>query len=250
MFFTSPRKWTRFLWLLLLLALPACSSSKVEPAPLIVEVTRLVPETVVVTQIVEHLITTTPEPAAPELSEATPTPLVSADSLPADELSVWCMPSGYRAVSAESSQPPAGARQGRFIGGALEIRNTPVSSCTFIYSFDQPVPPGLTLAVYEWGRPKPWLTAELKPAADNPNLGIVSLIHSFIIDPPAWEISYQFKVLGADGSEKRADTVNIYRWDPGLCWDGVKPDLNTLKCREQQDQHPWDYAYTPPPKDE
>jgi hypothetical protein len=78
-------------------------------------------------------------------------------------------------------------------------------------------------------------------------MAFVTLNHAYIINPPGWDFGFNFVLNGPDGSQIRTDRVNIHRWDPGLCWDGVKPYWPSLLCREQQDSHPWDYGYTPPP---
>ncbi len=249
--------------LILLLVVSACSPAAPTAAPVVekFEVTVLVPETVVVTQVVEVIITaTTQPPTATPIPTETPAPQVTADAVvavpaPASQvntegLSAWCFPEGVlypeKYIDANGTKHEAGEQYG-FVSGALEITNIPKTSCTFIYKFDQPVAAGTGLNVHDAGQAKTFLTSALTPAAADPSMAFVTLTHAYIVNPPGWDFAFDFVVNGPDGSQIRTDRVNIHRWDPGVCWDGVKPYWPSLLCREQQDSHPWDYGYTPPP---
>lgn len=243
-------------FILLIALLSACT-----PAPVVenIEVTRLVPQTVVVTQIMEIILTATSlPPTETPLPTSSPTPETVTNTTQTIEpgqvnpvgLSAWCFPEGIlfpeKYIDANATMHEAGEPYG-FINSALEITNIPKTSCTFIYQFDQPLAAGTSLNIHDIGQKKAWLTSPLTPSANDPSKAFATLTHAYIVNPPGWDYYFDFVVNGADGSLIRTDRVNIHRWDPGVCWDGVKPYWPSLRCREQQDSHPWDYGYTPPP---
>ncbi len=242
--------------IILISVLSACT-----PAPVVenIEVTRLVPQTVVVTQIMEIVLTATSlPPTETPLPTSSPSPeivfntteTVQICQINPEGLNAWCFREGVlfpeKYIDANATMPEYADAYG-FVSGALEIINIPKSSCTFIYNLDQPLAAGTTMNIHDIGQKKPWLTSQLIQSAADPNTAFVTTTHAFIVNPPGWDFSYDFVLNGPDGSLIRTDRVNIHRWDPGVCWDGVKPYWPSLLCREKQDSHPWDYGYTPPP---
>jgi len=202
-------------------------------------------------------ITQTAEPAATATAVPTETPTTAPTFGPAEDgLSAWCLPDGAAVSQAsDPANPPANARFGEFVAGALEIRNLPSSACVVIYNFNQPAPEGLVLEIYEIGQPAPFWTENLPPVVSSPNTAAALLRHSYVIEPPVWEISFEFAVRDGQGAELRRDQVNLHRWTPALCWNGRRPNPITLTCPLPQDLHPWDAGYgTPiptfPPEDE
>ena len=220
--------------ILVLLIISACSSIPT-PAPVVenIEVTRLVPQTVVVTQIMEIILTATSlPPTETPLPTNSPTPepvtnttgTVEPGQVNPEGLSAWCFPEGVlfpeKYIDANATKHEAGVEYG-FINGALEITNIPKTSCTFIYQLDQPVAAGTSLNIHDIGQKQPWLTSPLTTSAADPSKAFVTLTHAYIINPPGWDFSFDFVINGSDGSLIRTDRVNIHRWDPGVCWDGV-----------------------------
>jgi hypothetical protein len=159
-------------------------------------------------------------------------------------ISGWCLPAEVL-VSAASDplKPPERAEIGKIENGALEIRNMPFSVCVFMYAFEQPAPEGLMLEIYDLNQKTPWWKVDLKPVEGKPNIVYTRLLHSYIIDPPLWNVGYEFAVRDASGAEIQRDVVNLHRWQTGLCWQGTYPDPITLYCPLQQDLHPWDPGY-------
>jgi hypothetical protein len=164
-----------------------------------------------------------------------------------DSLSAWCIQEGVAlSYISDPLKPLDNVRTGTIVNGALEVRNLPAGACVFIYSFNQPAPQGLKLQVFDSLNKEPWLTADLTPVQGQPQSAAVTLTHSYIVAPPAWEIHYQFALIDANGTELRRDPVNLHRWEPAICWNGQKPNVFTLRCPLQQDLHPWDPSYRTP----
>jgi hypothetical protein len=159
-------------------------------------------------------------------------------------ISGWCLPENVL-ISAGSDplNPPAVAQIGKIIDSALEIRNMPFSLCNFMYLYNQPAPTGLKLEIYDINQKKPWWTTELMPVNGNPNMVYAPLRHTYIVNPPLWNIGYEFVVRDTTGNELNHNRVNLHRWATGLCWQGTLPDPVTLYCPLQQDLHPWDPGY-------
>lgn len=220
-----------------------------------------------ITLIVSACAAPTAESAAAPTVAASPFPSATASPLPPTEtltptatpaptqtpsptsvtpsLSAWCLPQESLAPTGSMEQPwvmPAGARPATAAEGGLQLI-VPDRFCTFVYTFGQPLPAGARLDIYD-NNASPWLQAELKPVPDTPNNAYVILDHSYIVDPPYWQIAYRFVVRAPNGQEPRSDTLIFDKgWRPELCWNGALPNPVTLKCIKQQDLHPWDIGY-------
>ncbi len=198
------------------------------------------------TPIATATLVATTTPVAPSTSAAAETPTPPA-AVPAEGLSAWCLPENTAlSYASDPANPPAFAKIGKYVKEALEVPNLPSSGCVFIYTFNQPAAEGLKLEVYEANQKTPWLTADLKPVEGQPNSVSALLRHTYIVAPPVWNISYTFALRGASGQELRRDKVNLHRWVPKLCWNGQRPNVNTLRCPLPQDLHPWDPSYGTP----
>ena len=190
----------------------------------------------------------TEEPTAvPPTATSTPTTAPTLGPAADNSLSGWCLPEGVSVDYIESPLTPyPDSRIGTAANGAFEVRNLPAAACTFVYTFNQPAPQGLTLAVYSGDSSEPWMTAPLEALEGQPESVSATLTHTYITAFPFWQTAYRFAVLDSAGAEVRSDPVNLYRWQPELCWNGQLPDLNTLRCPLQQDLHPWDAGYGTP----
>ncbi len=183
--------------------------------------------------------TNTPEPTA----TAMPTLGVVAE----DGLSAWCLLPGMLATQyKDPSAPPQNAVFGTVTEEGFDVSNLPYTACTFIYQFNQAAAPGMKLQIFEVEQTKPWLTADLLPVETDPNSAAAQVSHIYIVQPPLWDVSYDFAVVNADGTEIRRDRVNLHRWKPELCWNGQLPPMDTLRCPLMQDLHPWDPSYRTP----
>jgi len=171
----------------------------------------------------------TPEPAA---VAAEPTPAAAA--APAEALAdfaVWCMPA-KKGIKNPGSQPetmPQGAWVGTVVNKVMRVQ-VPASFCTFVYTFDQPLPAGASLQFFNNKQQKPWLTTPLIPSSTNPNVGYYVITNPGFVVPPVWEITYRLAVT--DGtSELRSNTVTLFKSLPAPCWDGALPDPVTMECK-------------------
>jgi hypothetical protein len=209
--------------------------------------------------------TATSAPTNTEVPTATPTPLPTSTPEPTatpqlalaqDGFSGWCLPENVL-VSAASDpmNPPPAAEKSKIVDNALEIRNMPFSVCIFMYKFNQTAPAGLKLEIYDLNQKIPWWKTDLNPVDGQTGTVYTRLRHTYIVNPPLWNVSYVFVVRDANGTELQRSQVNMHRWATGLCWQGTYPDPITLYCPLQQDLHPWDPGYgkklptvTPKPK--
>lgn len=192
---------------------------------------------------------TATQPSPPTATAIPPTQTPEPTETPAlaivgEGLSGWCLPENTLLSAAENPLAPAEtAELSAMVNGALEIRNMPWSACVFTYTFNQAAPDGLKLEVYEVGAQAPWLTSDLKPVGDKPEMVSTVLTHTYITAPPFWQISYEFALKDGNGQEIARTPVNLYRWQPPLCFNGQPPNVHTLRCPLWQDLHPWDPGY-------
>lgn len=237
--------------LLLAVLLASCAA----PAPQTIEVTRVVQQTVLVTQVVEveKIITATPAPtepaptAMPAVTETAPatTPLASAEG--DQSFTAWCMPIGKANPDsvAQTGEMPADARPLVFNNGKPEL-TIQVQSCTFVYTFDQPVAPGSVLVIHD-SQDQPFIKVELTPTAGDPKKAFAVITHPSIIDPQAWTIDFRVEAADPQGATLRSDVIAFKRgWTPSLCFGGVFPNAATGRCPELGEAHPWDpwYGYS------
>jgi hypothetical protein len=184
--------------------------------------------------------TATPAPTATQAPTATPSATPVTPSF-----SAWCLPKEVLVPAGSMEQPwlmPEGALAATEVDGNLQL-TVPDRFCTVVYTFSQPLPTGAMLKIYD-NNAVSWLEAELKPVEGDPNSAYAVLDHSYIVDPPYWQISYRFAVQSPDGQELRSDTLVFDKgWRPDLCWNGALPNPVTLRCIKQEDLHPWDIGY-------
>ena len=267
------------------LALASCSAE--QPTPVMIEVTKQVLQTVVVTQLVEVqvVVTATPQPATATplpsptfplmltpLSEAgqpTSYPLIltplSENGLPpiasgnakdvvADlppEVSYWCLPqTGVPAPAEYSPIPPQNAVKAQLINSLIDYRGSFIQ-CTFVYDFKSPVPTGAKLEISDKSNSVPFLSSTLTPDPANPNKAYTLISHSMLTAPPAWETLYQFNISSASSSSVWTSGVHYDRgWRATICWTGLLPNPTTLHCPLQQDPHSGDPGYIHVPTEE
>jgi hypothetical protein len=243
--------------LLLIIMLSGILVSSCSPAtPQAIEVTRLVPQTVVVTQLSEALVTATPQPATPTEDPTATQPVVAAATetatpAPAAQeptLNAWCMPaevmttltSGVAQISMPANALPATSTNG------LTTLLYPASSCSFVFNLSTPLADGTTLEFYDNGsKTTPWLKAKVNQMPDNPNTGVALVKHTYVVNPPMWSITYHLILRSPDGAALWSQDVKFkYRWQPTPCWDGSIGDFTDLSswdgCHYKPDAHPWD----------
>jgi hypothetical protein len=155
--------------------------------------------------------------------------------------SAWCLPNSVY-ISDASYTVAEGGLPARNIEGGIELDGI-VQSCTFVYTFNQPMPAGMQVALYDT-RTEPWFLYPLTQAADNPNVGYFTTDHEYIVNLPYWEVEYRFDLQDMNGQVVKSDVVRILRpQNVGYCYGGVLPDPVTLKCPPLPEAHPWDPWY-------
>lgn len=192
--------------------------------------------------------TSTPEPTAVPSATATPEPTLTpvptfTPTLGVEEsgFSAWCVPNSLN-VSAQGYAKPEGAQVSRQKDGFTEVDGI-VRYCAFVYTFNQPIPDGMQVALYDT-RTEPWFIYPLTRAADNPAIGYFFTNHEYIVNLPYWEVDYRFEVQDAAGAVLRSDEIHILRpQNVGYCFGGYLPDPVTLKCEFLGEAHPWDPWY-------
>lgn len=211
------------------------------------EVTRLVERTVLVTQIVERLITPTAglvlatptaiQPLPTAAATETPAPLALEPGVSPQGVNAWCQPRPGDpdsivipiTGSTGAVKPPENALHAAWVEDVLTV-TTQVQSCTFSVAFSPAFPAGARLQVQDMS-PVPFVDVELAPLEGDPLTGSVTLDHPYVVDPPYWQVIYTVSVLGPDGALLWQQPVNFKRaWQPQPCPDGGYPDPQTMSC--------------------
>lgn len=244
--------------LLVIIALvlpPILSGGSTGSAASVAEVTRLVEQTVEVTRIVEIVVTATPLPPTPTPENtATPTASPTPDVLVVlpDGFTPWCMPNEttYSPEDlARTGEMPQNARAGEIGDSGLMELIIQVQSCTLMFNFNQPVPEGTVVKIYDLN-PSPFLTIPMTVVSENPTKAFVTVVNPYIIDPPYWSIEYRIEVVDPTGQILWLQPVVFRRSGViGYCWDGSLPDPVTYQCHNPGEAHPWDpwYGWEYPP---
>ena len=252
---------------LLLLSVTACAPAAPQPA----EATDTIPveETTAPTQVVEVEevatptevpSTATPEPTEEPTEEPTlePSPVsTETEALPVDQpvsdesseslpegFNAWCLKRGVYdqgTVAVDGTMPswgqPAVMKNGK---PDLVIE---VQSCTFVYTFDQPVEPGTKLVIHDT-LDAPFVDEELIPTEDNPNMAYAVVSNATLVEAQVWTIDFRVAVEDPAGNEIRSETVSFERgWRPQPCYGGVWPNAATGLCPDLGEAHPWDPWY-------
>lgn len=174
--------------------------------------------------------TATPEPSPTVTPTNTPIPALAV--IP-EGLDSWCLPITFGVHADGPNGPdsaPPGARPGAIDKGTGVLNlHIPAITCTVVYVFNQPMPPGTMLSIYDFNK-TPFLEIPLNTAASNPIRGYATLSHPYIINPPFWWQDYTFVVSAPDGKEAHRFPVHVFKSLPDPCWDGSLPNPITLFC--------------------
>jgi hypothetical protein len=214
--------------------------------PVSIEVTRSVPQTVVVTQVVERVITATPEPTlAIPTSTPLPSPTATPDTLGLVDngFTAWCIPYDifYSADAlTQTGQMPEGARPGSRKDDGTMALDIQVQSCTLMFTFNREVPAGTRLQVQDLN-PQPFIDVEMTHVTEHSNMVFTTVNHPYIVDPPFWSITYEIRVVDPSGAALWSEPVAFKRsWVAGYCYHGEMPDPVTFQCIGYGEAHPWD----------
>lgn len=243
----------KILPILLILAMLAACTPAPTPTPTLAEPTAAAPVSEAATATPLPTATAVPPTAtlAPTSTpEPTQTPEPTATAvLAAEQFNTWCIPKDSAMTARAGEDPsvmPEGARVGELKGDAISLI-TPALSCTFSVTFNQKAPEGARIELIDTTGVV-WLKSDLIVSPQNPNVLYAVLTHSYLTDPPFWSVRYPVRVRLADEREIWTGIVDMNRGWVKTCWDGTLANVHTLYCHKQQDLHPWDAAYTPPPK--
>jgi hypothetical protein len=155
--------------------------------------------------------TDTPAPTATNTPTITPVPSLA---LVPEGMDPWCLPLEFGVHSDGPNGPdsmPKGARPGAFDKETgIFYLHIPAITCTVVYVFNQPMPAGTMLSIYDYNK-APFLEMPLTAASSNPIRGYVTLNHPYIINPPFWWLDYTFVVNGPDGKEIHRMPVQVFK---------------------------------------
>jgi hypothetical protein len=174
--------------------------------------------------------TDTPAPTSTSTPTITPVPALA---LIPEGMDPWCLPIEFGMHADGPNGPdsmPKGARPGAFDKetGIFNL-HIPAITCTVVYNFNQPMPAGTMLNIYDYNK-APFLEMPLTAASSNPNRGYITLNHPYIINPPFWWLDFTFVVNGPDGKEIHRMPVHVFKSLPEKCWDGSWPNPITEFC--------------------
>lgn len=193
--------------------------------------------------------TATQAPSPVVEPSATPTPAsLPAAAVNPDGFQAWCMPekAAYVQSVSQSEVMPEGGRAGTENQGVMRLQ-FPVTSCTFVYTFNQKLPDGVELQVFDYLASRPFLKVKLSPSQENPNVGFAFVNHAYIQNPPYWQVSYRFELHGSDDSVLSTNTVTLFKSQVANCFDGSTPDPITLRCPSADYREPEPHPTEAPP---
>ncbi len=170
--------------------------------------------------------------------------LVPALALNPDGFSGYCLPNGYALPIATSPQvltAPVDAHLGTLENGMLNL-SIPATSCSLVFTFNQPIPAGTTVHLYDAEGKTAWYEGPLTAIQDHPESAAVVIANSSIVAAPYWETVFQVGLQSPNGTLVSAEAVRVFRPFPGLCWEGSMPDPVTLSCPvtdpKEREPHP------------
>ena len=188
--------------------------------------------------------TNTPEPSATSTQPPTATPVPPLGLLE-DGMKVWCAPVQYEGYKVTSPDAPADAYIAVKMEENLQVQ-IPAAYCVVSAQFNQPAPAGTSLVLYD-GK-SAFLKTDLSATDGRADTLWTSITHTFVINPPLWEVSYRLAVLGPDGKELWTSPVKFAKPLPEPCPYGGLPDPVTLWCTitDPKEIEPWpDITYPP-----
>ena len=191
--------------------------------------------------------TNTPQPTATATIPPTETP-VPPLAVVEDGFNAWCVPQSYAGIQPTGPDAPVDANLLAAKPEGLQVK-IPAGFCTMIYRFNQPVPGGVSLALFDSS--SPFLKIPLKPVEGHPDEVWATVSHDYVVNPPFWEVTYRLVVLDAQDKELWSEPVKFAKPLPSPCQYGGLPDPVTLYCTgtdpKEIEPHPdvtWPAFYT------
>jgi hypothetical protein len=175
--------------------------------------------------------TATPLPTSTATPTATPLPPLAVAP---DGINPWCLPITFGSIKEGPNGPasmPDGARPGSVDKTTGRINfHIPAIECTLVIAFNQPIPTGMKLQVWDARPQEPFITYEILVNPINSREGYAKMNHAYIVNPPKWWLDYTMVVVTADGKEVLRSPVRVFKSLPEKCWDDSLPDPITLFC--------------------
>jgi hypothetical protein len=237
--FAFKNRWLLVLQVLVILVMAAgCSPAAapvVEPAATQVEATVAPTATQSPSATPQPSATTAPtlEPSPTHTQEPSPTATQTATAVPPlavlpEGFAMWCNPVDSAGAFQPGVEVPKVARVMKDVNGQLEV-TIPAEFCTMIYSFNQSVPDGLEMWMFD-SRQTPFLKTKLAPTEGHPEIAFAAVTQPFVVNPPFWSVPYRIEIVSPDGKILRSDLVNFAKTLPSPCTFGGWPDPVTLYC--------------------
>jgi hypothetical protein len=216
--------------LLLSACAPAAPAATPSPSPTAVPPTPAAPPTAtnVPTQ------TALPSPTITLTPTLVPTPTQTATPLPAllsDGFDAWCLPGDSHNRGLVTSKMPADAGHFKQVKDAIQL-TVPMGSCTFVYTFNQPLPPTAEFQIYDVLDHLAYKMPLTSPEGQ-PNVGVVTLDNQLMVNPPYWAITFRMAVYTPESGQLWSSRVNFARPPAAACFDpasGILPDPVTGVC--------------------
>lgn len=176
--------------------------------------------------------TDTPEPTSTTAPSVTPLPPLAV--VP-DGVNPWCLKTKYFGSHVDGPYGPASKPDGATDGSINKETGVitfpiPAVSCTLVLAFNQPVPGGMKLEVWDARPQEPFATYDMQPNPSNPREAYGVMTHTYIVNPPKWWMDYTLVVVTSDGQEVFRSPIRVLKWLPEKCWDGSYPDPVTMFC--------------------
>ncbi len=175
--------------------------------------------------------TETPQPTSTTPPTATPVPPLGVAE---DGFKAWCYPLSYAGYTPQGPEGPADTSQLINKDGNLSIK-IPAAFCTLSFRFNQAMPEGAVLTLFDGSNA--FLRLPLKAVDGHADQGWTSVSHTYVVNPPFWEVSYRLSLSGADGKELWTNAVKFGKPLPDECPFGGLPDPITLYCTHTD---PWE----------
>ena len=227
--------------LLLSACKPAGPAATPSPAPTTLPPTPTAPPTA--TSVPSQTpLPPSPTPTLTSTPTLEPTPTQTATPLPAilsDGFDAWCVPGDSRNLGIITAKMPSDAGHYKQLKDGIQL-TVPIGSCTFAYTFNQPVPAGAEFRIFDILDHLAYTLPLTSPDGQS-NIGLVTLNNKLMLDPPYYEIYFRLAVFTPQNGQLWTSKVTFARPIPVACFDpasGIWPDPVTGACPAADPREP------------
>ena len=156
----------------------------------------------------------------------TPTATLTATPVPAvlsDGFDAWCLPGDSPNRGVVTSKMPSDAGRYKQLNTAIQL-TVPMGSCTFVYTFNQPVPADAEFQIYDILDHLAY-KLPLNAVDGQPNVGLVTLTYPVMLAPPYYLITFRMAVYTPENGQMWTSKVNFARPLPAPCFDNIPPHI-------------------------